>query len=387
MTCGLWLTNRLTYNHQMLTSDDSRAPALADRLRERINLTGPMTFHDWMQAALYDERDGYYYRPGKIRQGRRGDYRTAPETSPLFASTFAHYFTKSYFDLGAPRHWAIVEVGAGRGDFALGVLTSLQTNFPEVFAATKYVIDELSDDARDQAEAKLFQFKDRVEFQALSEIKEPFTRAIIFSNELLDAFPVHRVIGRGGRLRELRVGLNESGNFVWLESDLERRVAEYCRRSQLELSEGQIHEVNLEAEVFVARAAALIERGFLVTVDYGAERTDLLGDPNRFSGTLRSFRRHQISQDVLSQAGEQDLTTTVDWTLVREAGARNGLQTLRFARLDQFLLSEGALGKIASAGNRMTDQTELFNFNAGAREMIMADGMAAHFQVLVQGKV
>ena len=136
----------------------------------------------------------------------------------------------------------------------------------------------------------------------------------------------------------------------------------------------------------MARAAALIERGFLVTVDYGAERTDLLGDPNRFSGTLRSFRGHQISQDVLSQAGEQDLTTTVDWTLVREAGARNGLQTLRFARLDQFLLSEGALGKIASAGNRMTDQTELFNFNAGAREMIMPDGMAAHFQVLVQLK-
>src|SRR5712672_2442237 len=211
----------------MLKSDDSRVPTLADRLRERITAAGPMTFHDWMQAALYDERDGYYRRRGRIRQGRAGDYRTAPETSPLFAATFANYFMKSYcFDLHAPDRWTIVEVGAGRGDFALGVLTSLQMNFPKIFAATHYVIDELSDDAREQAEGKLSEFKDRVEFRSLAEIGEPFSQAIIFSNELLDAFPVHRVIGRDGALRELRVSVNESGDFVWLESNLEPRVAE-----------------------------------------------------------------------------------------------------------------------------------------------------------------
>jgi len=370
----------------MLKSDDSRAPTLAERLRERITAAGPMTFHDWMQAALYDERDGYYRRRGRIRQGRAGDYRTAPETSPLFAATFANYFMKSYFDLHAPERWTIVEVGGGRGDFALGVLTSLQTNFPKIFAATHYVIDELSEDAREQAEGKLSEFKDRVEFRSLSEINEPFGNAIVFSNELLDAFSVHRVIGRSGALRELRVSVNESANFVWVESGLEPRVAEYCRRIQLQLIEGQIHEVNLEAEDFVARAASLIERGLLITVDYGAERNDLLSDPNRLAGTLRSFRKHRISEDVLSQPGEQDLTTTVDWTQVGEAGARNGLETLRFERLDQFLFSEGVPEAIASVTRRMTDHVELFNFNAGAREMIMPDGMAAHFQVLVQRK-
>ncbi|MFN2576930.1 MAG: class I SAM-dependent methyltransferase [Pyrinomonadaceae bacterium] len=370
----------------MLTSDDSRTPALADRLREKIRLAGPITFHDWMQAALYDERDGYYCRRGKMRQGRGGDYRTAPETSPLFAATFAHYFMKSYFDLGAPQHWTIVEVGAGRGDFALGVLTSLQRNFPSVFAATRYVVDELSDDARAEVEAKLFQFKDRVEFRALSEIEKPFSYVIVFSNELLDAFPIHPVIGRGGNLQELRVGASESGAFIWFETELQPLVAEYCERTQLQLREGQIYEVNLEAENFVARAAALIERGYLITVDYGAKRNELLDDPNRFSGTLRSFQRHRIIQDVLSQPGEQDLTTTVDWTLIGAAGARAGLETLRFARLDEFLLGEGALAEIVSTGDRLGDQIERFNFNAAAREMIMPDGMAAHFQVLVQRK-
>jgi SAM-dependent MidA family methyltransferase len=89
---------------------------------------------------------------------------------------------------------------------------------------------------------------------------------------------------------------------------------------------------------------------------------------------------------VLAQPGEQDLTTTVDWTQVGEAGARNGLETLRFEQLDQFLLIEGALQQIMSASDRLIDQVELFNFNAAAREMIMPDGMAAHFQVLVQRK-
>src|SRR5688572_31459828 len=90
-----------------------------------------------MKAALYDERDGYYCRRDRVRQGRQGDYRTAPEMSPLFGAAFANYFMKSYFDLGAPPAWTIVEIGSGTGDFAHDVLRSLQTNFPDVFRDRK----------------------------------------------------------------------------------------------------------------------------------------------------------------------------------------------------------------------------------------------------------
>ena len=101
-----------------------------------------------MQAALYDPEDGYYYRKDLVRQGRAGDYRTAPETSPLFAATLAQYFTQAYFDLGAPQRWTIVESGAGAGHFARGVLSTLQSGAPEVFAATHYLIDEISPEAQ-----------------------------------------------------------------------------------------------------------------------------------------------------------------------------------------------------------------------------------------------
>jgi len=99
--------------------------SLEARLRERIKREGPISFYEWMKTALYDEREGYYCAP-RVRQGRRGDYRTAPETSPLFAATFAACFAKLFAELGSPHQFTIVEVGAGSGDFAQGVLATLK---------------------------------------------------------------------------------------------------------------------------------------------------------------------------------------------------------------------------------------------------------------------
>jgi len=366
----------------MAENNDSRAPTLADRLRDRIKHRGPITFHDWMEAALYDERDGYYRRTDRVRQGRAGDYRTAPETSPLFGATFANYFARCYYDLESPGNWTIFEVGAGRGDFAQAVLTTLRTSFPAVFAATRYLIAEIGDDARKAAAQKLGDYADRVEFQSLEQLTSPFS-GIIFSNELLDAFPVHPVIGSDAGLRELCVDVNETDEFAWRHRDLDPRVAEYCQRIDLRLNEGQIYEVNLAAEDFVAQAARLIDRGFLISVDYGSERTDLL---NRNAGTLRSFQRHRMTDDVFSHPGEQDLTTTVDWTQIQEAGARSNLETTRFERLDKFLLSESLLEALSRLSGQGLDAAETVSLQLSAREMIRPDGLAASFQVLVQQK-
>jgi SAM-dependent MidA family methyltransferase len=359
---------------------------LEERLRERIRGEGPISFYEWMNAALYDEREGYYCRRDRVRQGRQGDYRTAPEMSPLFGAAFANYFMKSYFDLGAPPAWTIVEIGSGTGDFAHDVLRSLQINFPNVFSATQYIIDEVSADAQSQALSKVAPFKDRLQFRALSELREPLPHAVIFSNELFDAFPVHRVIGRGRGVKELRVALNDAGKFAWVECHLDGPVAEYCDQIKLQLAEGQIYEVNLRAEQFLSLAAKSIHEGVLITVDYGAERHELLSDPNRFGGTLRAFRKHQFVDDILSRPGEYDLTTTVDWTQIIEAGQRHGLEALRLQRLHEFLRGEEALSEVLSAASLVADPSERFKLNRDALELIRSDGMAAAFQVLVQRK-
>ena len=341
----------------MSASSNEPTSSLAERLRARIKQHGPISFRDWMQAALYDERDGYYCRPDRIPQGRAGDYRTAPETSPLFAATFAWYFSKLFaelfFELGSPPAWTIFEAGAGGGEFAYGILNSLRANYPEVFSATSYVIDEVSPATRHRAAGRLSEFAEHLTFRRLDEIDNPAIAGVVFSNELIDAFPVHRVIMRNGRLSELCVGLDHN-DFVWVERDPDQRVAEYYRRAELRLSEGQIAEINLEAEEFISRAAGLFDRGLLITVDYGAERNELLDSPDRFAGTLRAFHRHHLVDNVLARPGEQDLTTTVDWTQIREAGDGAGLKAWRFERLDRFLLAAGLLDELEMRARQLS---------------------------------
>ncbi|HYX28254.1 MAG TPA: SAM-dependent methyltransferase [Pyrinomonadaceae bacterium] len=368
-----------------MTTTDPQTHSLADRLRERIRRDGPISFHDWMSAALYDEHEGYYCRRDIVRRGRLGDYRTAPERTSLFAATFARYFAKLFRELGSPERWTIIEVGAGFGEFAAGVLQTLQSRYRSVFAATRYLIDEHTEDGRDRAAANLTGFESVYEFCRSSERNLKFPVGIIFSNELIDAFPVYRIVKSGGILRSQSVGLDAQAEFIWIEQDLEAAVAQYCGRANIQLAEGQITEINLGADRFIAHAAELIDDGFIITVDYGDEREALLTDPHRRQGTLRAAYRHQISSDVLQQPGRRDLTATIDWTQLREAGEKAGLSVVSHQGLDRFLMAEGLLDELEEVARDVTE-AERAQLCVGAREMIMPGGMASSFQVLVQRK-
>ena len=369
-----------------MSRQDNSNP-LAGRLRERILCGGPLTFCEWMRAALYDEQGGYYQRRGSERWGRAGDYRTSPERSALFAATFARYFSTLYEELGRPPSFHILEAGGGSGRFARGVLETLRRDAPHVFDSLRYVFDEAGADSRRSAAALLSAFAGKVEFRRSSEIEGPLDAAVVFSNELLDALPVHRVTMRGGLLRESYVGLGEDGGPVFVEGEPSTPLlAEHFRRMGVTLAEGQAAEVSLEAGEWMRRAAEIVGRGLVVTVDYGDEAAGLYGAPHRREGTLRAFRRHELVEDVLRDPGGQDLTTTVNWTQVRADGEAAGLKTLSLERLDGFLLRAGLLEQLELEGAHAAGEAELAAMRLDAREMILPGGMASHFQVLVQRK-
>ncbi len=347
-----------------------------------------MTFRDWMSAALYDERAGYYQRRGAERWGRAGDYRTSPERSALFAATFARHFSRLYEELGRPHTLHLVESGGGSGRFAHGVLGTLRRDRPEVFDSLRYVFDEAGADSRERAAALLSPFSDRVEFRRASELERPLDAAIIFSNELLDAFPVHRVTMRGGLLREAYVGVSDDGGgFAFVEGEPSTpHLAEHFGRMGVTLAEGQTAEVNLDAGAWLSRAAGMIARGFIVTVDYGDEAGELYGAPHRRAGTLRAFRRHELVEDLLGDPGEQDLTATVNWTQLVAGGEAAGLRTLSLERLDRFLLRAGLVEQLELEAVHASGGAEVAALRLDAREMILPGGMASHFQVLIQQK-
>ncbi|MGB9179500.1 MAG: SAM-dependent methyltransferase [Pyrinomonadaceae bacterium] len=368
-------------------SNDEDVASLAERLRAKIRREGFITFHDWMLAALYDEREGYYNRADLARWGRAGDYRTSPERSPLFAATFARYFATLFEELGSPDSFTIIEAGAGAGHFAQGVLASLQHSHARVFAATKYLIDEASMDARARASETLKSFHDRVEFRRLCEIEKPLDAAIIFSNELLDSFPVHRVKMRGGNLCELCVGLDDTGSFTWIEREpTTPRLKSHFKTLNITLDEGQIAEVNLAVEDWLNSISLKFKRGYIITVDYGAEAEDLYHAPHRREGTLRAFSSHHFEDDILVRPGQQDITTTVDWTQIERVGTELGFEIERFERQDQFLLNEGLLEQFERMATGVENQADAAILSTSAREMILPGGMGASFQVLVLKK-
>ena len=361
---------------------------LAERLRARIESRGPVSFRDWMEAALYDAGDGYYRRRDLARWGSAGDYRTSPERTPLFAAAFASHFAALHERLGSPERWTILEAGAGAGHFARAALETLARDHPRVFAATRYLIDEVGEDARERIAARLSDFAARFEFGSLARLGDAGLGAgLVFSNELLDALPAHRVRRRGGRLLELFVGLDGAGSFAWVEREPSTpRLAEYFAGQGIELAEGQSAEVNLAAEEWIARAARAVERGFVVTVDYGAEATELYDHRLRPHGTLRAFRAHRFSDDPLADPGRQDLTATVNWTSIKKAGEAAGLRTLAHERQDQFLLRAGLLEQLERLSALAPDEAARAQLRLAARDMILPGGMAESFQVLVQGK-
>ena len=317
-----------------------------------------------MKAALYDEAGGYYKRSDLKRWGREGDYRTSPERSELFAATFARYFAKLYDELQQPSQWTIVEAGPGRGDFAAGVQRRLRERFPSVFEATRYVVIETNE-----------------ELAQLTPIKI----GVFFSNELLDAFPVHRLTKAGDELSELYITLNSDGRFVWTNGPVSTgRIGEFLREYSVELAVGQIIEVNLEIDNWLSSVVSKLESGYLITVDYGAESCDLFDATLRPNGTLRAFARHSFVDDVLAQPGDYDITSSVNWSQVQAVGTRLGFTTVEFAPQDRFLLSAGLLEELERQLNSLTSDADKLALSSGAREMILPGGMGSSFQVLVQ---
>jgi SAM-dependent MidA family methyltransferase len=322
-----------------------------------------------MKAALYDRHGGYYQRSDRRRWGREGDYRTSPERSELFAATFARYFAGL-----SDENLTIAECGAGDGSFAAGVLSTLQH--------LRYVVYDVSEDALGRARERLAQFGDRVEFYSdwdLVSVK----RGIYFANELLDAFPVHRVLKTEAGLSEFYVNVDHGGEFAWTTGPVSTpRLAEFC--DDYDLTNGQIVEVNLAIDDWFAQVATKLDHGFVITVDYGAEAAELYDPVQRPEGTLRGFSRHGFVDDLLAQPGEYDLTSSVNWTQVKTAGERFGFQLVEFASQDKFLLQAGLLEQLEARLSKAETEAEKTALTVGAREMILPGGMASSFQVLVQ---
>jgi SAM-dependent MidA family methyltransferase len=299
-------------------------PVLEERVRRLIRDGGAITFAHFMDLVLYDPERGYYSSRAKI--GFQGDFLTSPEFHPAFGSLIARWIARTANDIQLPE-LCVVEMGAGSGALAEQVLETL----PEA----RYCIVETSPAL---IEAQRARFGRRVTWAASLEELAPI-RGIVISNELVDAFPVHRVRVREGRLRELYVGL-EGDRLIEVEADPSTPdLQAYFERLGLRPPEGAAAEVNLRARDWIRGVGRALARGAVLTVDYGAEAAELYRD--RPEGTLRGYWRHTITRDPFVRLGRQDMTSHVDFTSLAAAGREVGLEPEPLRTQRDFLLDLG----------------------------------------------
>lgn len=305
--------------------DERGDAALCAAIRGRITAAGGVVpFATFMAQALQHPESGYY-RAARRRVGRDGDFLTSPAIHPSFAATMARQLAAcaDVLGSGAGRTW--IEAGAGEGTMAASVAAILGRG--EMVVALD-AGPRHGEGFGDAAVTPLRVRSDRLPFATESVVGG------IYANELLDAFPVHVLRRDGTRWREDGVGVADDGSFVWRSCEPDpatAAAADRALRRGATLADGGTIELCGDLDAWIADAARVLRRGFLLLVDYGDD-TPRLWNGVRAS-TLRAFAGHAAHGDPLTHVGEQDLTTHVDFGAVVDAARRAGLEAVAF--LDQ----------------------------------------------------
>ncbi len=228
---------QIRYN---IRTDGETMNPLEEKITERINKEGPITFEAFMEMALYYPGLGYY-SSGKSPVGREGDFYTSSHLHPLFGAMLARQFIEMRELMGSPSDFCVVEIGAGAGYLCKDILDYLERE--DLFGNFKYIIVEQNPFMRQMQESLLSDFRGKVSWvESLTELNS--IRGCIVSNELLDAFPVH-IVEMRDKLNELRVTRNND-EFIFINQPvISNDVSDYFKRFIGELPEGYKTEVNL----------------------------------------------------------------------------------------------------------------------------------------------
>lgn len=356
---------------------------LIEKIREEIHQKGAIPFCEFMEMALYDKDDGYYM-VSDIQFGEGGDFATSTEFHPLFGKMIAKQIAQMLGAFPSGKPLKLVEMGAGSGLLSKIVLEFLQREFPDLFASLSYFIIERSPALREKQGQLLEEFENQgkvVWYEDLSSLGDSFC-GCLFSNELLDAFSVHRVQIEKGELKEIFVTLKGDQWVECLKKPSTEELLNYFKRLGIKLGEGMKAEVNLKALDWMAEVGRAIQSGYVLTIDYGYPAKQLY-TPARSKGTLLCYFRHSIEEDPYKRIGLQDMTSHIDFTSLVETGKRAGLSLLGFTDQLSFLMGLG----IAEEMEVMVQEKGLEHIEVQrARALVMPSRMGKVFKVLLQGK-
>ncbi|MFY9528048.1 MAG: SAM-dependent methyltransferase [Candidatus Acidiferrales bacterium] len=355
---------------------------LAELLAERIRLHGPITFADYMESCLYHPEYGYYSRAD---HAYRRDYYTNVDVRPIFGRLLARQLHEIWAVMGKPAPFGLVEAGAGNGDLARQVLDFLSESFRDFYLVLDYSAVEMSPTRRAAHSLTLTRHLTEGRAQSVAELPTNIAAGCIFSNELLDALPVHRVVQDRDGLREIYVDF-AGGRFCEQVGPVSTpQVHDYFFKQKITLAAGQQAEAGLAACRWISEAGQRLGRGIILTIDYGREARELY-DERHMRGTLLAYTRHRASEDFYNAPGEQDLTAHVSFTALDIWGRRSGLDRTGLTSQSNFLLAIARMTAFTDLEREDASEAEKLRARLLFKTLIHPEGMGETFHVFAQHK-
>jgi SAM-dependent MidA family methyltransferase len=364
-----------------MPAPSSRTP-LGKLLAARIREHGPITFADYMAECLYHPEHGYY---SQAEARRFADYYTSADVHPIFGRLLARQLAEMWNSCGRPAAFSLVEAGAGVGRLAAQILDFAARQLPEFYAALHYTAVEPSVARRAAHASTLAPHISAGRFASAAALPPGIPCGCIFSNELLDALPVHRVLRERGELREIYVAMNGKAFCDQVGPSSTPALKNYFAEQGIDLAEGQHAEAGLAALAWVEEAGRRLARGFLLTIDYGHEARELY-DERHMRGTLLAYSRHRASEDFYAAPGLQDLTAHVNFTALDLAGRCAGLARLGLVSQAHFLLALGKANDFADLYDEGQSEADRLRSRLMLKTLVFPEGMGETFSVLIQLK-
>jgi SAM-dependent MidA family methyltransferase len=393
---------------------------LCDAIAHRI-INSPqqrITFAEYMDMVLYHPEYGYYSSDA-IKIGFRGsDFFTSASLGADFGELLVKQFYQMWEILDKPNPFCLVEMGAGQGILASHILNYSKQEYPDFFATVKYIIVEKSQSLKEEQQQRLQDFS--VDWCNLEEIPPKTITGCCFSNELVDAFPVHQFTLEAGELQEIYVTIQQQteeensdlpfdsaqgkpisiqskpisaqGQPIFIETIGEPstpQLGEYLKLVGIDLSQntyenGYRSEINLAALNWLGIVADCLQRGYVLTIDYGYP-ADRYYNPRRSQGTLQCYYQHRHHDNPYINIGQQDITAHVDFTALSSWGERCGLKKVGWTQQGLFLMALGIGERLAALSSQQQSISELLQRREGLHQLINPGGLG-NFGVLVQSR-
>jgi SAM-dependent MidA family methyltransferase len=371
-------------------------------INDRINESPEqkITFAEYMELVLYHPEYGYY-TSGKVEIGAEGDFFTSSSLGSDFGELLAEQLWEMWQKMDCPIPFMLVEMGAGQGYLAADILNYLQQQHSDFFSAIEYIIIEKSNRATEKQKKILKKFSNSVKifWKSWEEIEENSLIGCLFSNELVDAFPVHQVAIEAVQIKEIYIGFSDRATLQPSERDdliteiigeiSTPKIKEYFKLVGIDIAsktyeDGYRTEVNLAALDWLENISKRLQKGYILTVDYGYD-SGRYYHPQRREGTLQCYDRHRHHNNPYINIGSQDITCHVDFTALENGGKLLGLEKVGFTQQAMFLMSLGLGDRLSELSSGKFNFLEVIKRRDALHQLIDPTGLGK-FGVLIQSK-